>query len=155
MFDIIHARCNRETQIHMYAKSVSVLNLIFYVRWLFLLGQTPLHLAASNSYAKDTLQLLLLHPDIRTDVTNGTGERPVDLAQRCGRYGYLFETVETCVNILWCRRHVRFGVYFCEVCILVDYCVPMYICIPWNYLWSCKCNKDPIWKFCCFRSTVT
>ena len=72
-----------------------------YVHWLFLLGQTPLHLAASNSYAKDTLQLLLLHPDIRADVTNGTGERPIDLAQRCGRYGYLFEIAETCINILW------------------------------------------------------
>jgi ankyrin repeat protein len=67
---------------------------------LFLLGQTPLHLAASNSYAKDTLQLLLLHPDIQADVTNVTGERPVDVAQRCGRYGYLFEIAETCINIL-------------------------------------------------------
>lgn len=63
-------------------------------------GQTPLHLAASNGYAKDTLQLLLLHPDIRADVMNGTGERPIDLAQRCGRYGYLFEIAETCINIL-------------------------------------------------------
>jgi hypothetical protein len=46
------------------------------------------------------MQLLLLHPDIQADVTNGTGERPVDLARRCGKYGYLFEIAETCINIL-------------------------------------------------------
>ncbi|XP_023712556.1 ankyrin repeat domain-containing protein 49 [Cryptotermes secundus] len=63
-------------------------------------GQTPLHLAASNSYAKDTLQLLLLHPDIQTDLRNRTGESAADLARRCGKYGYLFEIAEACINNL-------------------------------------------------------
>jgi ankyrin repeat protein len=67
---------------------------------LFLLGQTPLHLAASNSYAKDTLQLLLLHPDIQANLKNGTGESAADLARRCGKYGCLFEIAETCINVL-------------------------------------------------------
>ncbi|PSN30994.1 Ankyrin repeat domain-containing protein 49 [Blattella germanica] len=59
---------------------------------------TPLHLAASNSHARDTLQLLLMHPDIKTDVKNGSNELPVDLAQRCGKYSSLFEITEPCIN---------------------------------------------------------
>ncbi|XP_069692292.1 ankyrin repeat domain-containing protein 49-like isoform X3 [Periplaneta americana] len=60
---------------------------------------TPLHLAASNSYAKDTLQMLLLHPDIQSNLKNRSGELPIDLARRCGRYEYLFEIAEPCINI--------------------------------------------------------
>jgi ankyrin repeat protein len=76
-----------------------VTNGIFFTLIIFL-GQTPLHLAASNSYAKETLQLLLLHPDIQADLRNRTGESAVDLARRCGKYSYLFEIAEACINIL-------------------------------------------------------
>ncbi|XP_069692291.1 ankyrin repeat domain-containing protein 49-like isoform X2 [Periplaneta americana] len=54
---------------------------------------------ASNSYAKDTLQMLLLHPDIQSNLKNRSGELPIDLARRCGRYEYLFEIAEPCINI--------------------------------------------------------
>ena len=59
--------------------------------------QTPLHLASCNDRAKETLELLLTHPDIDPTLCNGANETAYDLASRHGRHSYLFEVVEDCV----------------------------------------------------------
>lgn len=60
--------------------------------------QTPLHLASSNHRAKETLELLLMHPDIDPALCNNGNETAYELASRHGRCGYLFEVVEECVD---------------------------------------------------------
>lgn len=60
--------------------------------------QTPLHLAASNDRARNTLLLLLTHPNLDPSLVNNQGDRAVDIAQRCGNYGYLFVMVEESVD---------------------------------------------------------
>ena len=60
--------------------------------------QTPLHLASSNDRARETLLLLLTHPGLDPCLRNGQGDRAVDVAQRCGSYGYLFVMVEESVD---------------------------------------------------------
>ena len=59
---------------------------------------TPLHLASSNDRARETLLLLLSHPDLEPQLTNSQGDRAVDVAKRCGNYGYLFVMVEDSVD---------------------------------------------------------
>ena len=57
-------------------------------------GQTPLHLAASNDRAKSTIELLLRHKDLDPSLLNGQSETAFQLAERNGRYGYLFLMVD-------------------------------------------------------------
>ncbi|KAJ8880484.1 hypothetical protein PR048_016954, partial [Dryococelus australis] len=54
-------------------------------------GQTPLHLAASNSQAKETLQLLLMHPHIKADIRNASNETAGNIALRSSKHFRLFE----------------------------------------------------------------
>ena len=61
-------------------------------------GQTPLHLAASNDQARDTLQLLLTTRGVDATIRNGAGETARDLAVSYGRLGYLFEMTDDCLN---------------------------------------------------------
>ena len=56
--------------------------------------QTPLHLAASNDRAKSTLELLLHHRDLDPTLLNGQSETAFQLAERNGRYSYLFLMVD-------------------------------------------------------------
>ena len=60
--------------------------------------QTPLHLAASNDQAKATLELLLNQRDIDVSLRNGQDETAFQLAQRNGRFSYLFEVAEEAVD---------------------------------------------------------
>lgn len=53
--------------------------------------QTPLHLAACNDHSKNTLELLLRHRDLDTTLRNGQDETAFEVAQRSGRYAFLFE----------------------------------------------------------------
>lgn len=60
---------------------------------------TPLHLAAGNSYAKETLELLLMHHDIKPEIKNNSNETAFEIARRSGRYYNLFELVEPCFQL--------------------------------------------------------
>lgn len=60
--------------------------------------QTPLHLAACNNYAKNTLTLLLSHPKVDPSLRNSQNDTALQVAERCGTYGYLFELVEDSVD---------------------------------------------------------
>ena len=61
-------------------------------------GQTPLHLAASNDRAKLTLELLLRHRDVDSTLLNGQSETAFQLAERNGRFAYLFQMVDESVD---------------------------------------------------------
>lgn len=61
-------------------------------------GQTPLHLASSNDRSRDTLELLLTHPELNTDIKNGQGEVAQTVAERNGRFAYLFTMVEASID---------------------------------------------------------
>ena len=61
-------------------------------------GQTPLHLAASNDRAKPTLELLLRHRDLDPTLLNGQSETALQLAERNGRFAYLFLMVDGSVD---------------------------------------------------------
>ena len=60
--------------------------------------QTPLHLAAANERARQTLLVLLNHPALDTSLRNGQGDRAVDVAMRCGRHGPLFDMVDESID---------------------------------------------------------
>ena len=60
--------------------------------------QTPLHLAACNNHAKNTLILLLSHPKVDPTLRNSSNDSALEVAERCGTYGYLFELVEESVD---------------------------------------------------------
>ena len=60
--------------------------------------QTPLHLASSNDHARETLLLLLTHPDLQPHLVNSQGDTALDIARRCGNYGHLFVMVEESVD---------------------------------------------------------
>ena len=60
--------------------------------------QTPLHLAASNGSAKETLQLLLMNKNVKHDTLNDSNETAYDIAKRSGKYYRLFEILEPCIN---------------------------------------------------------
>lgn len=61
-------------------------------------GQTPLHVAAVNPQARETLQLLLMNCAIRPQVKNSNGETAADIAVRSGPYGYLFESADSVLS---------------------------------------------------------
>ena len=61
-------------------------------------GQTPLHLAASNDRAKQTLELLLSHQELDSTLLNGQSETARQLAERNGRFAYLFLMVDESVD---------------------------------------------------------
>lgn len=63
-------------------------------------GQTPLHLAAVNPQAKETLQLLLKSRDIKSSLANSNGETAKDIAVRSGPFAYLFEVTDPVLNLL-------------------------------------------------------
>ncbi|XP_054277898.1 ankyrin repeat domain-containing protein 49 [Macrosteles quadrilineatus] len=60
---------------------------------------TPLHTAASNSYARDCLELLLMHHNIRPDMKNHVNETAFEIARRSGKYAGLFEITEPCFQL--------------------------------------------------------
>lgn len=57
-------------------------------------GQTPLHIAAGHSGSLSTVQLLLLHPYIKTDLHNNNGETACDIAKRSSKYYNVFDAVD-------------------------------------------------------------
>ena len=60
--------------------------------------QTPLHWAAANDRARETLILLLNHPDLQPELINGQGDTALDVAKRCGKYAELFVMAEESVD---------------------------------------------------------
>ncbi|KAK8385239.1 hypothetical protein O3P69_012210 [Scylla paramamosain] len=62
-------------------------------------GQTPLHLAAVNPQARETLQLLLQSRQVKPLLANSNGETARDIAVRSGPFVYLFEVAEPVLNV--------------------------------------------------------
>jgi len=56
--------------------------------------QTPLHLAAFAGNSRDTLQLLIMHPDLRPQSFNCQQDTPRDIALRNGNCVDLFDLVQ-------------------------------------------------------------
>ena len=54
-------------------------------------GQTPLHLAAFHGKARETLQLLFLHPGLKASVKNAQGDTAEDIARRNGNCSAYFD----------------------------------------------------------------
>lgn len=61
-------------------------------------GQTPLHLAASNSRAKPSLELLLRCGGVDPSLRNGQDQTAYEVARRSGPWSYLFEMTEEAVD---------------------------------------------------------
>ncbi|KAJ8256736.1 hypothetical protein COCON_G00188880 [Conger conger] len=61
---------------------------------------TPLHLAAGNSGAKPTLELLLTQRHIQAELKSSSGETAFDIARRTSAHYHLFEIVEPYNNLL-------------------------------------------------------
>ncbi|KAI1893972.1 hypothetical protein AGOR_G00129160 [Albula goreensis] len=59
---------------------------------------TPLHLAAGNSGAKQTLELLLTQRHLQAGLRSSSGETAFDIARRTSAHYHLFEMVEPCNN---------------------------------------------------------
>jgi ankyrin repeat protein len=57
-------------------------------------GQTPLHLAAFCGKSQNTLQILLMHPKLKTMTKNAQGDTPKDIAIRNGNCVKLFDLVQ-------------------------------------------------------------
>ena len=55
-------------------------------------GQTPLHLAC-HSNNRETLELLLSHPDIDHSIINKQGDTAREVAERMGSLSSLFDAV--------------------------------------------------------------
>lgn len=56
-------------------------------------GQTPLHLASLSSSSRETLELLLMHPDIDPSIENGQGDTGRDIAGRNSHFAPLYDSV--------------------------------------------------------------
>ena len=54
-------------------------------------GQTPLHLAAFCGKSQNTLEILLMHPKLKSMTKNAQGDTPKDIAQRNGNCVELFD----------------------------------------------------------------
>ena len=54
-------------------------------------NQTPLHLAAVFPDSSDTLQLLMLHPEIKPMIKNCQEDTPLDIAKRNSNDGEVFD----------------------------------------------------------------
>jgi ankyrin repeat protein len=63
-------------------------------------GQTPLHLAAQQSTGRETILILLMHPDIDFLAENDQQETAQTLAQRMCKYHSLFEMADINLNKL-------------------------------------------------------
>ena len=57
-------------------------------------GQTPLHLAAFCKNSEKSLQILLLHPNLKSMTKNAQGDTPRDIAVRNGNCVELFDLVQ-------------------------------------------------------------
>lgn len=57
-------------------------------------GQTPLHAAALNDHSRNTLEVLLRRGDLDLSPRTGQGDTAQQLAERNGRFSYLFQMVE-------------------------------------------------------------
>ena len=62
-------------------------------------GQTALHLAAANSQAAQTLELLLTHPDVDPGLVNDVGETACEIAAKNGPHVHLFELVDPALRV--------------------------------------------------------
>jgi ankyrin repeat protein len=62
--------------------------------------QTALHLAASNSNSKETLEVLLMTRAVDHSLKNSVGETSKELAERTCKYHYLFEIADPAINEL-------------------------------------------------------
>ena len=55
-------------------------------------GQTPLHLAC-QSHNKETLELLLMRPDLDPSIVNNQGDTARMVAERMGKLAHMFDAV--------------------------------------------------------------
>lgn len=83
----------------IYTLFIINIRLTFYV---FILGMTPLHLAAEHQDSCDILELLLSQPNILPNVklSNSTEDTPRDIAGRKSVYERFFEYCEPCFNYI-------------------------------------------------------
>lgn len=58
---------------------------------IFVLDQTPLHIAASVSHCREMAMTLMLHPDVQPHLTNNSNETAADIARRTGLTFPVFE----------------------------------------------------------------
>lgn len=63
-------------------------------------GQTSLHLAAQQSTGRETILLLLTHPNLKHNLKNDQKETALELAKRSCKYNALFEITEDYLNLL-------------------------------------------------------
>lgn len=70
---------------------------LFFTLKLFA-GQTPLHIAASNGSCYDMVQLLLMHPYIKSCLKNNAGETAFDIARRSSKFRNVFEMVDSLLD---------------------------------------------------------
>lgn len=77
---------------HMYINSIH----------LFLLGITPLHLAAELADSHSLIELLLFQPNIQPNIklSNSTEDTPKDITARKSKNERLFEYCEPCFNYI-------------------------------------------------------
>lgn len=66
----------------------------------FVSGITPLHLAAGNNQSLETIQTLLLHPNIDQTIKNNSNETAYEIAVRSGKLAKFFEVTEPCFNYI-------------------------------------------------------
>ena len=60
------------------------------LQYKFKTGQTPLHIAASQSTSYEVIQLLLMNPLIDANLKNSVNETAFDIAKRSVKYFELF-----------------------------------------------------------------
>lgn len=62
------------------------------------LGQTPLHIAASHGASYETVQLLLMDPYIKPELLNKTNETAYDVGRRSSKYYRIFDMTNPALN---------------------------------------------------------
>ena len=67
-------------------------------------GQTPLHLVSSNRESHQTMELLLMHPNVDPSIKNNLGETAYDIAARSCAHAGMFEIVEDCIRFIHYTR---------------------------------------------------
>lgn len=64
----------------------------------FVLGQTPLHIAALHGASYETVQLLLMDPYIKPEILNSNNETAYDIAKRSSNYYHIFDMANPSLN---------------------------------------------------------
>lgn len=67
----------------------------YYLFFMRVTDQTPLHIAASVSKCRSSAMTLLFHPDIDPDLLNNCNEKAAEIAKRSGRAFPIFQMADT------------------------------------------------------------